>query len=364
MRTAILALSACTALAGLTLSAQAHEHGKSAVLETYADIAEAKYADSLIAAKRLQAAVEALTSNPSAEALEAAKAAWIASRVPYQQTEVYRFGNPIVDDWEGKVNAWPLDEGLIDYVDTAVPTAARIRREPLLRRAQRHRQCETLVLSGEYYRRQGDRQAGCWLEEALHEARRVSRPTWPLATTPWSFCCGVRISTEPWTPAAESARPWTDYATGANCAGGNCERRAAYLKAATDLLVDDLAWMTEQWGDERLGPKRHCPRIEPHRRVGGNHAHRYGFSLSYGELAGERMKLGLMLHDPEEEHDCFSDNTHNSHYYDALRASQNIYHRRYTRIDGSLVMGAVPVRPVAANDGGSTRPCAASPRQR
>ena len=39
------------------------------------------------------------------------------SRVPYQQTEVYRYGNAIVDDWEGKVNAWPLDEGLIDYVD-------------------------------------------------------------------------------------------------------------------------------------------------------------------------------------------------------------------------------------------------------
>ena len=41
-------------------------------------------------------------------------------------------------------------------------------------------------------------------------------------------------------------------------------------------------------------------------------------SLSYGELAGQRMKLGLLLHDPEEEHDCFSDNTHNSHYYDAM----------------------------------------------
>ena len=41
-------------------------------------------------------------------------------------------------------------------------------------------------------------------------------------------------------------------------------------------------------------------------------------SLSYGELAGERIKLGLILHDPEEEHDCFSDNTHNSHYYDEV----------------------------------------------
>ena len=36
--------------------------------------------------------------------------------MPYQQTEVFRFGNPIVDEWEGRVNAWPLDEGLIDYV--------------------------------------------------------------------------------------------------------------------------------------------------------------------------------------------------------------------------------------------------------
>jgi putative iron-regulated protein len=41
-------------------------------------------------------------------------------------------------------------------------------------------------------------------------------------------------------------------------------------------------------------------------------------SLSYGELAGERMKLGLLRHDPEAEHDCFSDDTHNSHYYDVL----------------------------------------------
>ena len=61
-------------------------------------------------------------------------------------------------------------------------------------------------------------------------------------------------------------------------------------------------------------------------------------SLSYGELAGERIKLGLMLNDPEEEHDCFSDNTHNSHYYDA-KSIQNVYLGQYTRIDGSVVSG-------------------------
>jgi putative iron-regulated protein len=61
-------------------------------------------------------------------------------------------------------------------------------------------------------------------------------------------------------------------------------------------------------------------------------------SLSFGELAGERMKLGLLLHDPEEEHDCFSDNTHISHLQDA-RGIQNVYLGRYIRIDGSVVEG-------------------------
>ena len=59
-------------------------------------------------------------------------------------------------------------------------------------------------------------------------------------------------------------------------------------------------------------------------------------SLSYGELAGERMKLGLLLHDPEEEHDCFSDNTHNSHYYNVV-GIRNVYLGRYVRLDGSKV---------------------------
>ena len=104
---------------GATLLASPILAGKAEILSNYANIAHAKYEDSLITAKRLQIAVNALISAPSAENLNSAKTAWLNSRVPYQQTEVYRFGNPIVDDWEGKVNAWPLDEGLIDYVDSS-----------------------------------------------------------------------------------------------------------------------------------------------------------------------------------------------------------------------------------------------------
>jgi putative iron-regulated protein len=50
------------------------------------------------------------------------------------------------------------------------------------------------------------------------------------------------------------------------------------------------------------------------------------------------MKLGLMIHDPEEEHDCFSDNTFASHYFDAL-GIRNVYVGRYRRVDGSVVQG-------------------------
>jgi putative iron-regulated protein len=72
-------------------------------------------------------------------------------------------------------------------------------------------------------------------------------------------------------------------------------------------------------------------------------------SLSYGELAGERMKLGLLLNDPEEEHDCFSDNTHNSHYFDGV-GIRNVYLGRYTRADGTALEGPSLSALVAAVD--------------
>jgi putative iron-regulated protein len=50
------------------------------------------------------------------------------------------------------------------------------------------------------------------------------------------------------------------------------------------------------------------------------------------------MKLGLLLHDPEEEHDCLSDNTHNSHYYD-IAGMLAVYDGRYQRVGGEVVEG-------------------------
>src|SRR5690606_15935538 len=92
---AAVATVALTA-AAFVLPARA-ETDAGAVVKTYADIALAKYEDSLATAKALDAAVDAFLAKPSAETQAAAKDAWKAARIPYQQTEVYRFGNPVVD---------------------------------------------------------------------------------------------------------------------------------------------------------------------------------------------------------------------------------------------------------------------------
>lgn len=298
---------------------------KAAVLDNYSDIAQAKYEDSLMTAKVLQAAVDALIATPSAEALEAAKAAWIASRPAYQQSEVYRFGNAIVDDWEGKVNAWPLDEGLIDYVDASYGGATDENEYAVLNVVAN----PNFTLSGTDI--DAAQITPALLEGELHEADGVEANVATGYHAVEFLLWGQDLNG--FGPGAGN-RPWTDYAMGDECTNGNCDRRGQYLKAATDLLVSDLEWMAAQWAEG--GEARAAVMADEN---AGITAILTGMgSLSYGEQAGERMKLGVLLNDPEEEHDCFADNTHNSHFYDAL-GIRNVYMGSYTRADGSVVSG-------------------------
>lgn len=102
------------------------------------------------------------------------------------------------------------------------------------------------------------------------------------------------------------------------------------------MLVDDLGWMAKQWKADGAARKA---LMENGVDTGISMMVTGLGSLSYGELAGERMKLGLLLHDPEEEHDCFADNTHNSHYYN-VAGMLVIYGGEYKRIDGRMVKGS------------------------
>ncbi|MEL6871815.1 MAG: imelysin family protein [Pseudomonadota bacterium] len=297
-----------------------------AVLATYADMANAKYSDALAAAKVLQMRVNALISSPSPASLKAARTAWIDARVPYMQTEVYRFGNPIVDDWEGKVNAWPLDEGLIDYVDGGYGDqseenelyTANIIANPTLRISGRPVDASKITKK--------------LLSETLHEAGGVEANVATGYHAIEFLLWGQDLNG---TSAGAGKRPATDFDQ-SKCTNGNCDRRAAFLATVTDLLIDDLEWITKQWAD---GGKARTNLTNGDPAAGLTAIFTGLGSLSYGELAGERMKLGLLLNDPEEEHDCFADNTHNSHYYN-VAGIRNVYLGRYTKVGGQDVSGA------------------------
>jgi len=312
--------------------------GPADVLVTYANIAHAGYEDSLHTAQGLRDAIDALLANPSDATLQAARAAWIQARVPYQQTEVFRFGNAIVDDWEGKVNAWPLDEGLIDYVDASYGGASDENEYAALNVIAN----PSFTLSGETI--DASEITPELIEGTLHEADAVEANVASGYHAIEFLLWGQDLNG---TDHGAGDRPYTDYAAGDDCTNGNCDRRGQYLRASTDLLISDLEWMTAQWADG--GAARQAVTQDTQ---AGLVAILTGMgSLSYGEQAGERMKLGVMLNDPEEEHDCFSDNTHNSHFYDGL-GIRNVYFGEYVRADGTIVTGESLSSLVAAADAG------------
>jgi putative iron-regulated protein len=294
-----------------------------AVVKHYAELAHAKFEDSLNTAKELEKAVDALIATPSEDTLKAARVAWIKARVPYQQSEVYRFGNPIVDEWEGKVNAWPLDEGLIDYVDASYGTESD-ENELYVANVIANK---TLKISGEDVDATNITPE---LLQSLHEAGEVEANVATGYHAIEFLLWGQDLNG---TGSGAGNRPYTDYDT-KNCTNGNCDRRAAYLKAATTLLVADLQDMVTAWAPEGEATKN----VTADPKAGITAILTGMGSLSYGELAGERMKLGLLLHDPEEEHDCFSDNTHASHLNDAIGIA-SAYTGEYTRVDGTKLTG-------------------------
>jgi len=298
---------------------------KSLVSKQYADLAHATYEDSLLLANQLAVAIGQLASTPSNQTLENARQAWIQARVPYQQSEVFRFGNEVVDDWEGGVNAWPLDEGLIDYVDSEeyeyvmgnFGGKANIIANTSITNGKT--QIDVSEITPELISS---------LNEFGGSESNVASGYHAIEFLLW----GQDLNG---TGEGAGNRLASDFVTGEGCTNGNCERRVDYLKAAIELLQKDLRFMTKEWAPE--GAYRRQLLTEAPEKVFRRMLFGMG-SLSLGELAGERMKVALEANSPEDEHDCFSDNTHNSHYYNAKGVS-NVYLGRYQRVDGSIVSG-------------------------
>jgi len=271
------------------------------VVQGYSKLVYANYTDSLNAAQKMQTAIDAFLNAPSQAGLDAAKKSWLNAREFYGQTEAFRFyGGPIDDENgpEGQINAWPMDESYVDYVQGSDrsgfinDTQFKITREALIE--QNERGGEENIATG-------------W--------HAIEFLLW-----------GQDLNEN-----GPGNRPYTDYVKGE---GKNAERRAAYLREVTALLIHDLQTVQSAWA-----PKN-ADNFRASFEKGGQESIRkilVGLgSLSRGELAGERLEVALFSQDQEDEHSCFSDNTHR----DAVTNAQgilNVWTGTYKQANGAVL---------------------------
>jgi len=298
-----------------------------AVVAQYVQVAHATYGDSLSTARALEQAVKLLVEQPGPDTLAIARTAWRVARIPYAQTEALRFGHWNVDDWEGRVNAWPVDEGLLDYV------AAPYNAAPDNPVARANLVANDLLEAGPV--KVDTRTIGPGTLRALNGLLGLETNVASGYHVIEFYLWGQDLNA-----GGPGDRPWTDYAGDARCTRGKarapaheCAKRAQALQAAVRLLVSDLLEMEPQWNADAgsYGSRLVAGDLrDALRRM------LFGMgSLALEELSGERIQTALLAHEQEEEQDCFSDQTHYSHFYNA-QGIENFYFGRYSSIGGEL----------------------------
>ena len=273
----------------------------------YAEIVDASYADSHMTAGALNTSLKTLVMDPTEPNLEAAKQAWLASREPYLQTEVYRFyDGPIdhpEDGPEGLINAWPLDENYIDYVD-GMPNAGIINSDGVI---------DAATLEG--------------LNEQGGEAN-IATGYHAIEFLLW----GQDLSDE----GIGGQRPHTDYVTDGTGTAANQDRRGTYLTVVGDMLVDHIASVHGHWmanGEYRADFVASENTADSIRKILTGMIVLSGF-----ETGGERLKAALDSGNRDDEHSCFSDNTHRDMIQD-VQGIMNVWKGSYERTNGDMVSG-------------------------
>jgi putative iron-regulated protein len=284
-------------------------------VSTYSKIVEASYADAVSTAKDLQTAIDNFVAAPSADGLETAKQAWLDCRVPYGQTEPYRFyDGPIdnaVDGPEGQINAWPLDEQYIDYVDGEADAGIINDATYLLTKDNLSKTNATNV---------AEDSLGAFVVTGYHAIE---------------FMLWGQDLTQP-DALKPGQRSFEDYTTLTNY-----ERRKTYLKLVAEILVDDLESVHDQWKEGAS-----------YRTSFESNTQQAIFDILTGvgelagpELGGERMRVAYDLANSdgafvgqEDEHSCFADNTHNDIILN-FKGCENIMKGSYTTVDNETVSG-------------------------
>lgn len=328
--------------------------------ETNADIALAAYEDAVATARELEAAIQAFESDPTDESLAAAKRAWLVAREPYGQTEVYRFRNSPIDSTdytsedgpEGDINAWPLGEALIDYVVTndsdfgtdqvgvsahgtgvnggegldaefiAANPAENIIGNPDI-------EIDDALLSNTATAEdEHDVISGYHAIEFLLWGQDLNDHGEP--TNGDDREDAVKTNGAP-NLASGGQRPLSDFTEDANAA-----RRFAYLGVAVSKLIADLEQVRDGWlpgADYRTAFTTIEDEADARQKL-AEILTGMG-TLSEGELGGERMQIAFSANSQEDEHSCFSDNTHRDIWLNA-EGVKNSFLGEYEGYDSDL----------------------------
>lgn len=278
-----------------------------AVVAHHARLVHGAYEDSRVAAEALQTAVADFLTAPSAGRLATARQAWLAARVPYLQTEVCRFYDGPIEQVEGFVNAWPMDESHIDYIigEPCAGIIHAIKEFPRLTK-------ELLLSLNE---KEGEKN----ISVGFHAIEFL---LWGQDTN----------------PKGPGNRPWQDYDLAkAGDAQSPVARRREYLRLTCELLVGHLRQVEEAWAPERKDNFRALFVTQPPAQSLTLILKGAG-TLAGPELSGERLTVAYETKEQEDEHSCFSDNTHHDFLYDAL-GLENVWLGRYRRTSGELISG-------------------------
>ena len=245
-------------------------------------------------------------------ALNEAKEAWLASRIPYGQTEGYRFYDGPIDDSngpEGQLNAWPLDESYIDYVDGNANSG-------IINDVTTYPTLDANLIKSVN-------------EQGAPE--NVSTGYHAIEFLLW----GQDLTAGP----GAGVRPFTDFVSGSGGTASNQSRRAAYLNIVIDILIEDLQSMVNAWAVSSSDNFR-SQFVALNEDVALGKILKGIAELSSSELSGERMTVALDNGSAgkEDEHSCFSDNTHVDIQENA-RSVQNVYLGSYTRTNGNVISG-------------------------
>lgn len=341
----------------------------SKVLETNADIAYAAYSDAVTTAKALQTALQTFREDPTEENFVAAKTAWLVAREPYGQTEVYRFRLSPIDSTdyssedgpEGDINAWPLGEALIDYVQTndtdfgtdqvgVTANSAGINGGGALTAADAEDQSNNIIgdvtidITADLLANtataddEHDVIAGYHAIEFLLWGQDLNNDG---ETTDGTDREEAVKTNEAYNYAEGGDRPLSDLAEGYSetdtyDSSNLSERRHKFMEVAVEKLIDDLETVRDSWADgasyrtefTTISSEDDAKQKLAEILTGMG-------TLSEGELAGERMQIAFSSNSQEDEHSCFSDNTHRDIWLNAEGVS-NSYYGEYAGYDSTL----------------------------